>query len=251
MIRMLLQSGYTVPEMIIYGLIFMFVLVFSLSIHEVMHGYVAYKMGDDTARLQGRLTLNPLVHLDPIGTLMMAFAGFGWAKPVPVNYNRLTKFKNRFISIRLVSLAGITANFAVAFVSYLLFTVISIIAYKANIYNITDTLTTPGLGVGATLLMVIQWLMFYLYSFNLMLMAFNLLPFPPLDGYHFLETFLPYKVKQKIQPYERYFGMALFALIIIGNLTDEPILSTLIDIISTPFNFLIITPINFLFLLIL
>jgi len=247
MITMLLNSGYSIPEMIIIGGIFIIVLVFSLSIHEVMHGYAAYKLGDDTARLQGRLTLNPLVHLDPVGTLMMLLAGFGWAKPVPVNYNRLKRFKNRFVSIRIVSLAGVTANFSVALVSYLLLNILTIIGLKGGIVGISDSIGDPGLGFAPTLYLVAMMLFQYLYFFNLMLMAFNLLPLPPLDGYHFIETFLPYKVKQKIAGYERYFGLVLLGLILAGNFLRLPILSTIINFIMIPFKFVIEVPIDALF----
>src|ERR1035437_711071 len=133
MIYSLLNSGYTGMSLVIVGLILLIVLIFSLSIHEIMHGYVAYLMGDDTAKLQGRLTLNPLAHLDPLGTIMMLLAGFGWAKPVPVNYGRLTRFKDRSISIRLVSIAGVTANFLVAGISYLLSVVIAYIGIKSGV----------------------------------------------------------------------------------------------------------------------
>lgn len=246
MLELLLDSRLNIPERIIYVCVFLIILIFSLSIHEVMHGWVAYKMGDDTAKLQGRLTLNPLAHLDPIGTLMMLVAGFGWAKPVPVNYNRLKRFKDRFVSIRFVSLAGVTANFAVAFISYFLLTVLNIIAFKAG-FNIQElSLHSAGLEAGGALIVILQLFLYYMYYFNLMLMAFNLLPLPPLDGYHFVETFLPYNVKQKIYPYERYFGMALFGLIILGRITGINILGIAIKFISAPFDFIITAPINLL-----
>lgn len=246
MLQILLDPTLNIPERIIYLCVFLIILIFSLSIHEVMHGYVAYKMGDDTAKLQGRLTLNPLAHLDPIGTLMMLIAGFGWAKPVPVNYNRLKRFKDRFVSIRFVSIAGVSANFVIAFLSYLLLAVLNVIVYKTGFSMPEDSLRTEGLEVGRMLIVVFQLFLYYMFHFNLMLMAFNLLPLPPLDGYHFVETFLPYKWKQKIYPYEKYFGMALFGLIILGRITGIPILSTVIDVISAPFRFLITAPINFL-----
>jgi Zn-dependent protease len=246
MLQILLDPSLNIPERIIYLCVLLIILIFSLSIHEVMHGYAAYKMGDDTSKLQGRLTLNPLVHLEPIGTLMMLVAGFGWAKPVPVNYNRLKRFKDRFVSIRIVSLAGVTANFAVAFVSYLLLTIFRIILYKTGFDSQGITFQSDGLEAGQALILIIELFLYYMYYFNLMLMAFNLLPLPPLDGYHFVETFLPYKVKQRIYPYERYFGMALFGLIILGRITGINILGIAIDFISTPFDFIITTPIDLL-----
>jgi len=243
MLRVLFNSGLTVPEMVIYGCILLIVLVFSLSIHEFMHGYVAYRMGDDTARLQGRLTMNPLAHLDPIGSLMMLLAGFGWAKPVPVNYSRLTRYKNRSVSIRLVSIAGVTSNFIVAFISYILYIAITIIGWKTGLISLYSKIGST-MSFGGTLLLVLQLLMYYFYFFNLSLMAFNLLPIPPLDGYHFLETFIPYKYRQMVAQYERYAGLVLLALIIFGSISGYSPLGSLIGWIRTPFQYVIETPIN-------
>ena len=243
MIYMLLNSGLSGAELVIVGCVFIIVLIFSLSIHEVMHGYTAYKLGDDTARLQGRLTLNPLAHLDPMGTLMMLIAGFGWAKPVPVNYGRLTRFKNRFISIRIVSLAGVTSNLIVAWISYLFYVLIYLAGIKSGLLTVYSQIGSTS-SIAGTLVLVLELLMFYLYVFNLMLMAFNLLPIPPLDGYHFLETFLPYKWKQKISGYERYFGIILLVLIVGGNFIGISPLSYVIEFIQIPFKFIIETPIN-------
>ncbi len=243
MIYTLLKSGLTGSQLVIMGCILLIVLVFSLSIHEIMHGYVANLLGDDTAKLQGRLTLNPLAHLDPIGTLMMLLAGFGWAKPVPVNYGRLTRFKDRSISIRLVSIAGVTANFLVAAISYLLSVLITYIGIKSGVITMYSQIGS-SLSLVGTLVLILELLMYYMYIFNLMLMAFNLLPIPPLDGYHFVETFLPYKWKQKLGGYERNIGFVLLALILIGNFSGFNPLSFIINAIETPFRFIIETPIN-------
>jgi Zn-dependent protease len=230
-------------SLVIVGLILLIVLIFSLSIHEIMHGYVAYLMGDDTAKLQGRLTLNPLAHLDPLGTIMMLLAGFGWAKPVPVNYGRLTRFKNRSVSIRLVSVAGVTANFLVAGISYFLSIIITYLGIKSGVITQYSQIGSSLSFIG-TLVLVLEMLMYFMYIFNLMLMAFNLLPIPPLDGYHFIETFLPYKWKQKLGGYERNIGFILLALILIGNFSGFSPLSYIITAIETPFRFIIETPVN-------
>jgi len=243
MIYTLLNWDGTISQKIILGCILLIVLVFSLSIHELMHGYVAYKLGDDTAKLQGRLTFNPLAHLDPVGTLMMLIAGFGWAKPVPVNYGRLTRYKNRYISIRLVSIAGVTSNFLVAVVSYILSNAVYLIGIKtvsAFYAPSLDAAVSPG----SAIISVIFYLFYFFYNTNLMLMAFNLLPIPPLDGYHFAETFLPYKWKQKISGYERNIGYILLILIVVGNLSGFNILGTIISVIEIPFKFIIETPID-------
>ena len=129
-------------------------LLFSIIIPEVAHGWVAYKMGDSTAKWLGRLTLNPLSHLDPIGTLMLFLAGFGWAKPVPVNFENLSDKRKGLI---FVSSAGIMANILIAFFSLLLVRLFSI----------------SPLGVKATLIVV---------QINITLAALNLIPIPPLDG---------------------------------------------------------------------
>ena len=131
-------------------------LLFSVIIHEVAHGWVAYRMGDPTAKWSGRLTLNPLKHLDPIGTLMLFIAGFGWAKPVPVNFNNLSDKRKGLI---FVSSAGIVANILFAFVSLLFFRLFS----------------TSSLGIAAIPI-------YYVIEINLTLAALNLIPIPPLDG---------------------------------------------------------------------
>jgi Zn-dependent protease len=131
-------------------------LLFSVIIHEVAHGWVAYRMGDPTAKWSGRLTLNPLKHLDPIGTLMLFIAGFGWAKPVPVNFNNISDKRKGLI---FVSSAGIVANILFAFISLLFFRLFS----------------TPSLGIAAIPI-------YYVIEINLTLAALNLIPIPPLDG---------------------------------------------------------------------
>lgn len=242
MIYYLIKQGLTVPEMIIYASILILVLVFSLTIHEVMHGFVAYRLGDDTAKLAGRLTFNPLAHLDVMGTIMMLVAGFGWAKPVPVNYSRLTRFKNKNISVRLVSVAGVTANFVVAFVSYLIFLLLTIVGIKSGIAS--NVITGSGQSFASLLLSIFSQLFYLMYMFNLMLMAFNLLPLPPLDGYHFLESFLPYKWRGFLHSYERFAGYALLFLIVIGIFSGFSPLGILIGWIETPFKFIIEMPLN-------
>ena len=236
MLRYLFGADLSVAEMFLQGISILIVLAYSLSIHEFMHGYSAYRLGDDTAKLQGRLTMNPLAHLDPMGTLMMLVVGFGWAKPTPVNYGKLTRFKDRNISIRIVSLAGVTANFISAFIAYLLICVSMIIFCKTGLF-------LKG-GSFGDIYLIINTLLGFFFYFNLLLMAFNLLPFPPLDGYHVLETFIPYKYKIKFQQYERYFSMGLLALIVFGMFSGTSPLFWLIEKIMFPFEYIITTPLN-------
>jgi Zn-dependent protease len=131
-------------------------LLFSVIIHEVAHGWVAYRMGDPTAKRSGRLSLNPLKHLDPVGTLMLFLAGFGWAKPVPVNFNNLSDKRKGLI---FVSSAGIVANILSAFIALLFMRLFS----------------TPSSGIAVILV-------YYVVQINITLAALNLIPIPPLDG---------------------------------------------------------------------
>ena len=155
-------------------------LLYSVIFHELAHGWVAYKMGDPTAKLLGRLTLNPVKHLDPIGTLMLLIIGFGWAKPVPVNLGNIPADKRRK-GIILVSAAGITANIIFAFVALLLLRLIS---------------PEPSGMAGQVLLL--------LAHINIILAAVNLIPIPPLDGSKILMGFAPESVNRvliQIEPF--------------------------------------------------
>jgi Zn-dependent protease len=135
-------------------------LLFSIIIHEVAHGWVAYRMGDPTAKWSGRLTLNPLSHLDPIGTLMLFLAGFGWAKPVPVNFNNLSDKRKGLL---FVSSAGVLANILLAFLSMLFIRLFS----------------ASSSGIAAILVYKVCTVVAHI---NITLAALNLIPIPPLDG---------------------------------------------------------------------
>jgi Zn-dependent protease len=146
-------------------------LVVAISVHEAAHAFAAYKLGDQTAKSQGRLTLNPLAHLDLLGTIMLFFAGFGWGKPVPVNpYN----FKDPVKDSAIVSLAGPASNFATALL-------VSVpIKYFAG---------SMPIWLGTSL-----WVIF---DISLILGIFNLLPFPPLDGSKIFAVFIPKQYQNK------------------------------------------------------
>ena len=167
-------------------------LLYSIILHELAHGWVAYRMGDQTAKWQGRLTLNPLKHLDPIGTIMLFLVGFGWARPVPVNFNNIRDTRKGLI---LVSSAGIIANMLLAFLAFFLFQLLS---------------PTPG-GVAATLL-------YYLAQINIMLAAFNLIPIPPLDGSKILMGFLSERLQYSLSRLEPYGFFVIIGLLYLGAL---------------------------------
>jgi Zn-dependent protease len=167
-------------------------LMYSVVLHELAHGWVAWRMGDPTAKLQGRLSLNPLRHLDPVGTIMLFIFGFGWARPVPVNFNYIRDEKKGLI---LVSSAGIIMNMLLAFLAFFLY-----------------RLLTPSPGeVTATLLS-------YMAQINIMLAAFNLIPIPPLDGSKILMGLLPERLRYSFSRLEPYGFFIIIGLLFLGAL---------------------------------
>ncbi|HME45656.1 MAG TPA: site-2 protease family protein [Syntrophorhabdales bacterium] len=173
-------------------------LLYSVIIHEVAHGWVASKMGDSTAKWLGRLTLDPRKHLDPLGTLMLFLAGFGWAKPVPVNFNNLHEPRKGLI---FVSAAGITANVLLAFLSLL-----------------TLQLFNPQSRTIITVLV-------NLARINIMLAAFNLIPIPPLDGSKILMGFVSRRFQYSLARLEPYGFFIIIGLLWLGFL--DPVISLL------------------------
>jgi Zn-dependent protease len=167
-------------------------LLYSVIFHELAHGWVAYLMGDSTAKSLGRLSLNPLKHLDPIGTIMLFVFGFGWAKPVPVDFNRL---RDRHKGMVWVSAAGIITNMLLAFCALLLNRLLSL-----------SPTSMPAL------------LLYYLAQINIILAAFNLIPLPPLDGSKILMGFASPSVQEFSFRIERYGFFIIIALLYLGVL---------------------------------
>ena len=180
-------------------------ILLALTVHEYAHGYVAYRLGDDTAYRAGRLTLNPLSHLDPIGTLMLFIVKIGWAKPVPVNPYNLNNPRRDMI---WVSLAGITANMILALIGGLIF--------RALPHHRIILDATVG-GILITMLV-------YTIVINLILAAFNLIPIPPLDGSKILAGLLRGDASREYAKMERWGPILFIALIAGGYLLHIPVI---------------------------
>ena len=173
----------------------------ALTFHEYAHGYVALRFGDPTAKMAGRLTLNPLSHLDPIGTIMLFVVHFGWAKPVPVDPRY---FRNPKQDMLWVALAGPGANMVLAFISGILLSMLG----RGSLF-----------GSHNMLLIMLQYSLFI----NLALAVFNMLPIPPLDGSKVLRGLLPYQYQHIADQMEMYGPWALMGLIMMGMLTGRSI----------------------------
>lgn len=197
-----------IPQLVIY----MVVLLLAISAHEAAHAWMSYKFGDDTARLLGRITLNPVAHTDPIGTLLIPIVGFvlgamgggrlpliGWGKPTPVNPLR---WRQKDLANVMVSLAGILANLLIATIA---FVIIKILLVTGTIYSIPEGLREP-----------VALFLEFLLTMNVSLAVFNLLPFPPLDGSKILETFLPSSMQPILEVFERYSFLILMVLMYMG-----------------------------------
>ena len=206
MILSMIRSGSVdIISAIVYIISSLMVIFLVMPLHEWAHGFVAYKLGDRTAKLQGRLTLNPLAHVDYIGAAMILLIGFGWAKPVPVDPRYFKKPKR---DMALTALAGPVSNLLAAIVSGLIFNIIMTILIKTNAYYSIE---------GSAMLYVLSFF-YYLMMINVSLAVFNFIPIPPLDGSKILMAFLPDKAVIWILQRERYLSLGLFILIMLGGL---------------------------------
>ena len=188
-----------------YIIILIPVLLFSLCFHEFSHAFIAYKLGDDTAERMGRLNISPLNHLDPMGTMMLLFVGFGWAKPVPVNPYNLKDPKK---DMMLIAAAGPISNLILAFLGSILL--------KYLPYNLISNLPE----------------VFYLFIYiNIALAIFNLIPLPPLDGSQIISGLLPPNKHYLLANINKYGPNILLGLIFLGIFTNINI----IHMIMSPF----------------
>lgn len=201
----------------------------SLSFHEFSHGWAANRLGDDTAARMGRLSMNPLVHLDPIGSIAFIIGGIGWAKPVPINPGRFTRASTIKRGIMLTSLAGPSANLLLASVSalslYLLLTLIYLTAWTGSVVT------------------VMLQLLNRMYFANIILAVFNLLPIPPLDGFKIFGSLLPSSLYYWLMGVERYIGMVFLLIVLFAR----GLLSQVLSVVAWPFNQAILRPLEWLF----
>jgi Zn-dependent protease len=209
--------------------IYMVVLLLAISAHEAAHAWMSYKFGDDTARLLGRVTLNPVAHTDPIGTLLIPIAGFiftamgggrflliGWGKPTPVNPLR---WRKKDLANVMVSIAGILANLLLAIIA---FVIIKVLLVTGLFHSIPPTFKEP-----------VALLLEFMLTMNISLAVFNLLPFPPLDGSKILETFLPPSMQPLLETLERYGYFILIGLMYMGvfSMIINPILKFVLSLL--------------------
>lgn len=190
--------------------------IVAITFHEFAHAFVADKLGDDTPRRQGRLNLNPLSHIDPVGFFMLIFAHFGWGKPVEINPANFNRKRSMSAQEALVALAGPVMNLIIAIV-------LTIILFTITTFTPTFILSTTGMLIGLTLQMAI--------SVNIGLGVFNLIPLPPLDGSKILMHFLPYNAKTWFENNAQIFYI-VFIVLWVTNLISY-IISPVINIVST------------------
>ena len=229
------MGNIDVVNLISHLIIYMVVLLLAISSHEAGHAWMSHKYGDDTAYLLGRVTLNPVKHTDPIGTLLIPILSFvfgavggalgsipliGWGIPTPVNPRRWTNYKQANV---MVSIAGIGANLILAMIGFAIFK------------TLLETSLINGANADDGIIKVVVMFLYYLISLNVSLAVFNLLPFPPLDGSKVLSTFLPESFSPIFALFEQYGFLILLLLVYWG------ILGVIIGPIFTVIQYLLFT----------
>ncbi len=220
-----IQGNISMADIIIYIISASIVIFLTLPVHEWAHGFAAYKLGDNTAKYMGRLSFNPLRHIDYIGALMILVFGFGWAKPVPVDPRY---FKNPKRDMALTALAGPLSNIIMAFIALFLYSALAVV-----------------LGDNNSVIAEYIWLFFYFVAYiNISLAVFNLVPIPPLDGSKILSAILPTRTYYKLMQYERYSFIILAVLLYSGVLSkplgyiSSHLFIGLFNLASLPFSLL-------------
>lgn len=208
MLLSLLRGSFDPLEMIISLFVLAFVVFCTMPVHEFAHAFVATKLGDKTPKHTGRLTLNPMAHISPLGAIMILVCGFGYAKPVSVNARN---FKNPKVGMALTAIAGPISNLLMAFVFIFLSNIVLVLASNTTI--------------DITVLSAIYTFLYLAARINVNLAVFNLLPIPPLDGSRIFQIFIPNKYYYKMLEYEKYIVIVVFILLYL-------------DILTIPINFL-------------
>ncbi len=192
-----LLSGGNLKQALIGLVLSLPAILLCLTVHETCHGAAAYALGDDTAKRQGRLTLDPMAHLDPAGFFCMLIFGFGWARPVPVDVSNLTRVKNRRTGMALVALAGPLSNLVLAFLCYL-------VAIPLMVTMRTDNM----------FLYAVTLFLTYTASLSIGLGVFNLIPIYPLDGSRILDAILPFQLQNRMHSFVRRYQSIIMLLVI-------------------------------------
>lgn len=217
-----------------------------MPVHEFAHGYVAGRLGDPTPRWQGRLSLNPLRHVDYMGALMIFLVGFGWAKPVRVDSRY---FKNPKRDMAITALAGPLSNLIFALISALIFCGLQFVFIKTNIqdsFAFFYYLGTKPESFWHLVMFILALVFQIIMQINISLAIFNLIPIPPLDGSKILAAFLPDRIYWNIMKYERYLYFGLIFLLFFGsgfkNFLGNAIYNvsdTILDVAWLPFKFFV------------
>ncbi len=217
----ILYSANSAEERFVLICAVLLAVLIAIVMHELAHGYVALRQGDYTAKMQGRLTLNPFKHFDLLGFAMMLFAGFGWAKPVPINPYNFKKYRK---GLFLVSIAGVVTNIILALIFFLIFVFV-----------------TPLFASNSLIYLFLFYFSLYSVSLNLSLAAFNLLPVFPLDGFRIIESFTrPYnKFCTFMRRYGTYIFFGLVALSYVASFLNLPWLDFISIYTSSIKNFIL------------
>ena len=203
MLRVLLSGNFTMQEILAQILAVLLVIFLILPFHEWAHAVTALALGDKSIKSRGRLSMNPINHIDPIGALMLLLVGFGWAKPVPIDPR---SFKHPKLGMAITAVMGPVANLVAALAGMLVFNLIY--------YTQPGWLYQSG-DFSNSFTLLYYFLTFYV-SVNISLAVFNLIPIPPLDGYHILYEFLPYRGKMRLEAMSRYGFIILLILMFAG-----------------------------------
>ena len=206
-------------------------LIICITLHELAHGYSAFRLGDNTAKQMGRLTLNPIKHIDPIGALMILIAGFGWAKPVPIN---MRNFKNPKKDMAITALAGPMANILLAIAVLLILALFSgPLSAKNASYHGEFLLTSIFNRIPQSINEFIYQIIARTAWLSIVLAIFNLLPIPPLDGSKILFSVLPDRAHTFLMKYERYGFMILICLLFFTDIFSSTVIRLAIWIFSS------------------